>query len=137
LKNHIGYTRITFHNKEFLIEWNHYFLEDRRICRIRNEVYQIIVPKNSSNTVLYIGGWNQVNLTPKEISEFLSTVPNFPNVIGVVCPKDERTGRFNPFYCFVTINSENVERALKMKIYSGRKLLRISIARDRKPINSR
>jgi len=136
IRNNKGYTRLPFHDNEFMIEWGKFFLEDRRICRIQNEIYQVIVPKNSSNVALYFGGWNQSNLTPKEISEFLSSIPNFPYIVGVVCPRNEKSGRFNPFFCFVTINSEHVERVLKLKIKSGNRTLIINVARDRKPFTS-
>jgi len=136
IRNYKGYSRITFPDREFLINSGNFFTEDRRIFTLKNEIYQIVVPKDNGTVELYFGGWKQRNLTPKEIADFLSSIPHFPQIVSVACPKDKRTGRFNPFYCFVTVRTENADYIKQMKIRSGGKFLRIAIAKKREPIAS-
>jgi len=101
---------------------------------VNDIAFQIISPKDTENTELYFGGWKQQNLTPKEIIEFLSQLPRFPRIISVACPIDKRTGRFNPFFCFVTVKATDVQAILKMKVRSAGKLLTIALAKKKEEI---
>jgi len=134
LRNFKGYTRVTFPDMEFLLATDNFFTSDRRIFVVNNIAFQIILPKDAENTELYFGGWKQHNLTPKEIIEFLSQIPRFPLIISVASPMDKRTGRFNPFFCFVTVKAIDAQLVLKMKIRSAGNLLTIALAKKKEEI---
>jgi len=132
VRNFKGYARVTFPDMEFLLMTNNFFTNDRRIFVVNDIAFQFITPKDTQdNTELYFGGWKQHSLTPKEIIEFLSQIPHFPCIISVASPKDKRTGRFNPFFCFVTVKTVDAQKILNMKIRSAGNLLKIALAKKK------
>jgi len=129
IRNAKGYAVVTFHNAEFTEQTKNFFLANRRIFSLQGNLYQFVVPREKEKQIeFFIRGWVQPNISPKIISDFLNQVPNFPKIISVSIPVDKRTGRFNPYFCFVTVEIKDPDQVLKMEIFSNRKKLNISIA---------
>jgi len=55
-------------------------------------------------------------------------VPRFPKIISISLPVDKRTGRYNPFYCFITVEAKSADPILAMNITSNGKKLKIALS---------
>jgi len=129
IRNMKGYTRVTFPDMEFLLVKKKFFLEDKRIFAVRGTIFRVVVPREEEQATLYISGWKQTKITPIDIMKFLSQIPGFPQINSISIPKDKRTGRFNAFYCFISVQARRVDDILRMEITSNGKKLKMERAR--------
>jgi len=129
VRNNKGFASVVFPDMEFLIITKDFFLSDRRVFAIRNNAYQFVVPKEKIDmSEIFIGGWNQVKLSPRIVMGFLSRINGFPKIWSVSVPIDKRSGTYNPFFCFITVSEKDVNKVLAMKPTSNGKPLKIAVA---------